>query len=99
MWSDVSCLTFTETSKVPDIEILFAKWAHGDGYPFDGRGGVLAHAFYPGDNALAGDAHFDEDEYWTNMTIEGGELPVVYYGESEINLRVYSTYARDYDQL
>ncbi|NWX18122.1 MMP7 protein, partial [Aegotheles bennettii] len=65
VWSDVTPLKFQKVSQGhADIVIGFARGAHGDGNPFDGRGGVLAHAFAPGEG-IGGDAHFDEDERWS----------------------------------
>jgi hypothetical protein len=49
------------------IHFLFASRDHGDSYDFDGRGGGLAHAFYPAPpnpEVIAGDLHFDGDEVW-----------------------------------
>uniref|UniRef100_A0A670Y522 Peptidase metallopeptidase domain-containing protein n=1 Tax=Pseudonaja textilis TaxID=8673 RepID=A0A670Y522_PSETE len=58
VWSDVTPLTFTRVyGKPADIEISFVN----HGFPFDGPGGSLAHAFSP---AFGGNAHFDEDEFW-----------------------------------
>ena len=50
-WSKVTNLDFVETSSDDaDIRITFASGYHQDPYQFDGRGGTLAHAFYPLDN-------------------------------------------------
>ncbi|XP_045873746.1 macrophage metalloelastase isoform X2 [Meles meles] len=65
VWSGVTPLTFRKVnSGEADIMIRFASGAHGDYSPFDGRGGVIAHAFGPG-LGIGGDAHFDEAEMWT----------------------------------
>ena len=61
-------LNFTETAGSPDIEIFFVKREHGDGDHFDGRGHILAHASFP---RYGGDAHFDDDEYFTKDSFCG----------------------------
>ncbi|KAM7433598.1 the peptidase M10A [Porites harrisoni] len=78
-WADVSGLTFSEVSSASsaDIKISFGRYSHGGTnveqtcpYPFDGPGGVLAHAYFPED----GRAHFDEDETYTHNTPSGTNL-------------------------
>ncbi|XP_048876144.1 matrix metalloproteinase-17-like isoform X1 [Brienomyrus brachyistius] len=65
-WSDIAPLDFHEVaSSRADIQIDFTKADHSDGYPFDGPGGTVAHAFFPGERFSAGDTHFDDDESWT----------------------------------
>jgi hypothetical protein len=49
------------------LSILFASGSHGDSFPFDGPGHVLAHTFYPAPpnpEPIAGDMHFDNAESW-----------------------------------
>ena len=69
-WSKVVAVTWqsgTNATGAAAVNILFASYAHGDGYPFDGPGGILAHTFYPAPpnpEPLAGDMHFDDSESW-----------------------------------
>ncbi|XP_076836348.1 matrix metalloproteinase-17 [Brachyhypopomus gauderio] len=66
VWSDIAPLNFHEVAgNEADIHIDFTKADHNDGYPFDGPGGTVAHAFFPGERFTAGDTHFDDDEAWT----------------------------------
>ena len=61
-WQGGSNSTGTHT-----VNILWAAGDHGDGFPFDGPGGVLAHTFYPAPpnpEPIAGDMHFDDAEWW-----------------------------------
>ncbi|XP_022670445.1 stromelysin-3-like isoform X2 [Varroa jacobsoni] len=63
VWSDYTPLTFThKRSGSVHIDIQFVKGEHGDGDPFQGAGGTLAHAFFP---RYGGDVHFDDAEKWT----------------------------------
>jgi hypothetical protein len=69
-WASVVNVTFQPTvaaGMARSISIEFASGAHGDAFPFDGPGGILAHTFYPApinSEPVAGDMHFDADEAW-----------------------------------
>jgi hypothetical protein len=69
-WSKVAQITWQQAANpfgLHTVNILFASYAHGDGYPFDGPGGVLAHTFYPAPpnpEPIAGDLHLDDSENW-----------------------------------
>jgi hypothetical protein len=69
-WSKVAAITWqpgTEPIGAATVNVLFGAYDHGDGYPFDGPGGILAHTFYPAPpnpEPIAGDMHFDDSESW-----------------------------------
>lgn len=67
-WEGACGLKFEklDPDKKPDILILFAMDSHGDFKSFDGKGGELAHAYYPppAGDPFAGDGHFDDAETW-----------------------------------
>ncbi|MBA0744288.1 hypothetical protein Gogos_006922 [Gossypium gossypioides] len=61
-WASVIPVNFTEIDNYPlaNIRIGFFRGNHGDGQPFDGVLGVLAHAFSPENGRF----HLDKDETW-----------------------------------
>ena len=86
LWAAYTPLRFTPVALAagPEIIIRFVAGDHGDGSPFDGPSGVLAHAFFPSIPPLLpvtpimGDAHFDEDETWTvNVPPAAGTIDLV----------------------
>lgn len=68
-WADVSVFSFQEASPgdSADLVIGFERLDHGDNYPFDGPGMILAHSFRPMDGRF----HLDADENWS--TNPGGD--------------------------
>jgi len=69
-WSKVVKVAWqpgASSSGAHTVNIFWASGDHGDGFPFDGPGGVLAHTFYPAPpnpEPIAGDMHFDNAESW-----------------------------------
>ncbi|CAN8231788.1 unnamed protein product [Cochlearia groenlandica] len=74
-WADVIPVSFEETNDfaAADLKIGFYDGDHGDGQPFDGVLGTLAHAFAPDDGKL----HFDAAETWVVDGDFGGSTVAV----------------------
>ncbi|XP_051142553.1 metalloendoproteinase 3-MMP-like [Andrographis paniculata] len=69
-WASATHFTFSRVARnaKSDLVVGFFSKDHGDGFPFDGPGGTLAHAFAP----TIGSFHYDGDENWVNGAVEGG---------------------------
>nr|KAG5700610.1 hypothetical protein BaRGS_015406 [Batillaria attramentaria] len=108
-WANVVPLNFRAVrSGDADIEISFVRRQHSDGpgNAFDGRGGTLAHAFFPGESAISGDTHFDDDEQWTLNEDRGTNLEIVAahefghalgMGHSNVPTALMAPYYQGYD--
>ncbi|MCC6396665.1 MAG: matrixin family metalloprotease [Bacteroidetes bacterium] len=74
-WNRHIKVSFTETLdpiRTRNIEIRFASRDHSDDISFDGRGGALAHTYYPAppnNEPIAGDVHLDGDEPWEEIDL------------------------------
>lgn len=68
-WAAVTHFTFVNIQDYTsaDITLSFQSFDHGDGSPFDGVGGILAHAFAPTNRRL----HFDASENWVVGAVPG----------------------------
>nr|XP_021335120.1 matrix metalloproteinase-18-like isoform X1 [Danio rerio] len=76
LWAQAAPLKFRRKRRSDaDIVISFNNKDHNDGSPFDGEGGILAHAFSPGPG-IGGDVHFDDEETWTTNGSGYNLLPV-----------------------
>lgn len=69
-WSRIAAISWiagTNATSAKTVHVQFGARSHGDNYPFDGPGSVLAHTFYPAapnPEPIAGDMHLDDDEAW-----------------------------------
>lgn len=68
-WAAATHFQFTQTQDhtTADMTIAFHRRNHGDGAPFDGPGGTIAHAFAP----TRGWFHYDADEQYAVGAVQG----------------------------
>ncbi|XP_047309427.1 metalloendoproteinase 5-MMP-like [Impatiens glandulifera] len=68
-WELVTRFHFVQSNdfEKSDLKIGFYSGNHGDNQPFDGPGGIFAHAGLPPD----GGVHFDADENWVIGAVPG----------------------------
>lgn len=97
-WASVTQLNFEEVGSIDEADILlgFGQDAHCELYDiravscpagdatFDGRFGVLAHAYFPNSGQLAGETHFDAGEPWVNDSRSGSGVSLLSVAMHEI---------------
>ncbi|KAI8541555.1 hypothetical protein RHMOL_Rhmol08G0071100 [Rhododendron molle] len=68
-WASQTPFTFSQSQDFAsaDLKIGFYRGEHGDGAPFNGQDGVLAHAFAPTDGRF----HYNGDYSFTMNPVEG----------------------------
>lgn len=76
-WMQYIPVTFLFRGPPLDGSYAWFVGEHGDGIPFDGPGGVLAHTFLPCGSGRAGQCHFDDSENWTTSGTGGIDLQTV----------------------
>ncbi|XP_057506587.1 metalloendoproteinase 2-MMP-like [Actinidia eriantha] len=69
-WDSATHFTFSQAQdyRNANLKISFHRRDHGDGHPFDGAGGTLAHASPP---TGTGNFHYDADESWSVGAVPG----------------------------
>lgn len=88
LWGSVAKVNAAEVA-APNgmLHQFWGTFNHGDGFPFDGPGGVLAHCFYPppvNGNPIAGDCHYDDSETWVSPTLGGAGIDTVTVAAHEL---------------
>ncbi|XP_035525629.1 matrix metalloproteinase-17b [Morone saxatilis] len=80
VWAEPTPLEFHEVSspEAADLQVDFLHGYHGDGYPFDGVGGAVGHAFFPSDPDRAGGVHLDAEEDWAFRQPGGTMLQFIF---------------------
>ena len=88
LWGNVAKINAAEVAAPNGM--LHQSWGsfnHGDPFPFDGPGGVLAHCFFPppvNGNPIAGDCHYDDSETWVSPSLGGVGIDTVTVAAHEI---------------
>ncbi len=102
LWSSAAEIDFApaSSSSDADIQLDFFAGRHLSDDPFDGRGGVLAHAFFP---RFGGDIHFDDAEEWLTRKdvsrVRRGAKQLLQTATHEIGHSLGLQHSRDRDAI